>query len=154
MLKAVFFDFDGVIHNTFDFHRNKVTEFTGIDLSEDEYKDMHNGNFYDHKINKLKGVNWSAYPKYIHAEHSKLEMEQEIKEALCALHKRYRLFIVSSGGGPRIVDYLKNNGVDQLFTEVFQKLRNSSIYSQSTNSLLMRVFLSPTHSATFSKRMR
>jgi hypothetical protein len=40
-MKAIIFDFDGVIHNTFAFHKNKIEEFAGVNFSEDEFKDIH-----------------------------------------------------------------------------------------------------------------
>lgn len=118
MIKAVLFDFDGVIHNTFDFHRNKVQEYTGIELSEDEYRDMHNGNFYSHTLDKLRDTNWTGYRDFIYQEHSRLGIDGEMREALLMLEKKHWLFIVSSGAEKNIMDYLKNNNIADLFKNV------------------------------------
>ena len=42
-MKAIIFDFDGVIHDTFEFHRGKHQKFFGIDLPVQLFKDLHNG---------------------------------------------------------------------------------------------------------------
>ncbi len=118
MRKAIIFDFDGVIHNTFDFHRAKVKEFTGVALSESEYRDIHNGNFFAHKIDRLKDVDWPAYGGFIYHDISNLKIEGEMEKALLRLSKKFDLFIVSSGGTKNISDYLKNNNVAEIFKEV------------------------------------
>ena len=118
MLKAVIFDFDGVLHNTFDFHRAKIKEFTGKDISEDCYKDIHDGNFYENKNNLIRDTDWSKYVKYIHPEQSKLKIKDEIRDVLKELGKKYELFIISSGGSRNISDCLGNNGILKIFTEV------------------------------------
>jgi len=55
------FDFDGVIADTFDFHRRMVREIAGISLSEDELRDVHNGNFYEHTNTKIRGFDAQQY---------------------------------------------------------------------------------------------
>ena len=49
-MKAVLFDFDGVLHDTFSLHRRMISDFSGYELSEEEYRDMHNGNFHGHAV--------------------------------------------------------------------------------------------------------
>jgi HAD superfamily hydrolase (TIGR01509 family) len=117
-IRAIIFDYDGVIHNTFNFHREKVKEFTGVLLSESEYRDMHNGNFFDNKNNRLQNVDWPSYRDFIYDLQSKLKIENEIKNTLLELSKTHELFIVTSGGNKNISDYLKNNGIAKIFKEV------------------------------------
>ncbi len=126
MLKAVIFDFDGVLHNTFDFHRAKIKEFTGKDISEDCYKDIHDGNFYENKDNLIRDTDWSKYIKYIHPEQSRLKIKDEIRDVLKELGKKYELFIISSGGVKNISGCLGNNGILNIFTEVLGFETNTS----------------------------
>jgi len=126
MLKAVIFDFDGVLHNTFNFHRAKIKEFTGKDISEDCYKDIHDGNFYENEDNLIRDTDWSKYVKYIHPEQSRLKIKDEIRDVLKELSKKYELFIISSGGSRNISDCLGNNGILNIFTEVLGLETNKS----------------------------
>jgi len=117
-LKAIVFDFDGVIHNTFGFHYEKVNEFSGASLTEDEFRDVHNGNFFKHGNDKLKGVEWSKYREFIYEDITKLKVSDAVKDTLLILNKKYELFIITSGGKKNISDYLENNGLGKLFKEV------------------------------------
>jgi phosphoglycolate phosphatase len=118
-IKAIIFDFDGVIHNTFNFHREKVGEFTGVQLSESEFRDIHNGNFFKNKNNHLKDIDWQSYRDFIYESQTTLIVESETKDILLALNKTYDLFIITSGGKKNILDYLKNNYIAEVFKEVF-----------------------------------
>lgn len=117
-MKAIIFDFDGVIHDTFAFHKGKIETFAGVTLSDDEFRDIHNGNFFAHKNDKVKDVDWLAYRDYIYDEQSKLKLGDEMRQVLVVLCKDYRLFIISSGGTKTILDYLKNNNSEGIFEEV------------------------------------
>ena len=117
-MKAIIFDFDGVIHDTFDFHRNKVNEFAGVELSEQEFKDIHNGNFFQSVPEGIKNINWEEYRDHIYHEISNLEIKEEVRGAILELGKNYELYIVTSGGRKNIVDYLENNGILSVFKEI------------------------------------
>lgn len=117
-MKAIIFDFDGVIHNTVDFHKDKIKEFSGVELSDDEFRNIHNGNFFANTVDKIRDIDWSAYKNFIYHGQSNLKIEEEMKKALLELRKNHALFIVSSGGTKNILDYLKNNGIAEVFQEV------------------------------------
>jgi len=117
-MKAIIFDFDGVIHDTFSFHKRKIETFAGVEFSEDEFRDLHNGNFFAHKNDKLKDTDWLGYRNYIYEEQSNMKIEEEIRKALMELNNDHTLFIVSSGGTRTILDYLKNNNIADIFKEV------------------------------------
>ncbi|MBW6451312.1 MAG: HAD hydrolase-like protein [DPANN group archaeon] len=118
MIKAIIFDFDGVIHDTFEFHRSKLKAFTGNDISEKNYKDIHDGNFYDSKCDVLLDTDWAGYITFIHPEQSTMKITDEIRQVLIELNQKYELFIISSGSAKNISDYLGNNGISNIFTEV------------------------------------
>ena len=48
MIKAIIFDFDGVIHNTLEL-AYKINKKLGAMATLEEYKDFFNGNIYQHK---------------------------------------------------------------------------------------------------------
>lgn len=118
MPKAIIFDFDGVIHDTFEFHRNTIGEFTGNLLSKEDFRDIHNGNFYANKNDKLKGTDWIGYRDFTYEPIANFEMEAEMKEMLLSLSKLYELFMVSSGWEQNIGAFLKKSGVREIFKEV------------------------------------
>lgn len=117
-MKAIIFDFDGVIHDTFDFHRNKIREFTGVSLSEQDFRDIHNGNFFYSVPEEIRNVKWEEYRDYIYHEQSRMEMKEEMRDILLELNKKYELYIISSGGTRNISDYLENNKIISVFREV------------------------------------
>ena len=58
-MKTIIFDFDGVIHDTFDFHKQKIKEMIGYDVDEQLFKDMHNWNFFDAELpEQIKNMDW------------------------------------------------------------------------------------------------
>jgi FMN phosphatase YigB (HAD superfamily) len=117
-MKVIIFDFDGVIHDTFAFHKRKIEAFASVEFSENEFRDIHNGNFFAHKNDKLKDADWLAYRDYVYDEISNMKMEDEMTQALIGLSKDHLLFIISSGGTKTILDYLKNNTIGDIFKEV------------------------------------
>ena len=117
-IKAIIFDYDGVIHDTFHFHREQIKEFTGVDIPEDDFRDIHNGNFFVNKNEKLKDTDWIAYRDFIYEPQLKLKIEDKIKDNLIILSRDYDLLIVSSGGTKNISDYLEKNGLKGIFKEI------------------------------------
>ena len=65
-MKAIIFDFDGVIQDTFNFHLNKIREFGKIDLSENDYRDLHNSNFHSNTSKLIKNIDWKGYKDFIY----------------------------------------------------------------------------------------
>lgn len=117
-MKAILFDFDGVIHNTFDAHLEKIREFSGYPLTEEEYRDMHMGNFHGHSVDALRNVDWLAYRDFVRKHFTDLVMDDGVKETLRTLRNRWDLFIVSSGGENVIRGYLEKNGASEFFCEI------------------------------------
>ncbi len=117
-MKAILFDFDGVIHDTFEFHRQRVKEFTGHDFSVQEFKDIHNGNFFNQAHATVKATDWRGYRDYIYPEQSRFALQDEIKNVLSRLSQTHKLFIITSGGSRNITDCLSFNGLEKVFQEV------------------------------------
>ncbi len=117
-MKALIFDFDWVIHDSFEFHRNKIKDFSGIWLDVQFFKDMHNGNFFDDIPKEVKNINWAEYRDYIYDDYTKLKTSENIKSTIIQLTKKFILLIVSSGWRKNIEDYLKNNWIFESFSEI------------------------------------
>lgn len=115
MIKAIIFDFDGVIHDTLDL-AYKINLKIGKKISLAEYKDAFNGNIYQHK--KFTMQRAKKYFKLQNQEFKKLLIKQEIKDELLKLKLNYDLFIISSNMEVALNDYFQNNKIDHIFKEV------------------------------------
>ena len=118
MRKAIIFDFDGVIHDTFEFHRTRVQEFSGAELPKQVYKDMHNGNFFEDIPKEIKHINWFEYAKYVFKEQSNLKVNQEIQSIVTELSDKYDLYIITSAHQDNITAYLTNNNLINKFVDI------------------------------------
>ena len=117
-MKAIIFDFDGVLQDTFEFHRKKIKEFSGIDLSPEEFKNIHKKNFFLNVSDKFKLINWLDYRDYVSSDVSMLKIKDKIRNGVHKLAINYKLFIVTSGGEKGVIGYLGNNGIINNFSEV------------------------------------
>lgn len=117
-MKAILFDFDGVLYNTFALHLEKLREFTRYPISEEEYRNMHNGNFYSHNVEALKEIDWLKYRDFVREYFENLTMEKTVYDTLVKISRNKQLFVISSGDEYVICQYLKNNGVRDFFLEV------------------------------------
>ena len=117
-VSSIIFDFDGVIEDTFEFHREKVRLFTGVKFSKKDFQDLHNGNIFSNGSPLLKDVDWIKYQKFVHQDLVKIKIKKQIKKSLEKLSKKYELFIVSSGSSKNITTYLKNNKLDHIFKDI------------------------------------
>jgi phosphoglycolate phosphatase len=115
MIKAVIFDFDGVINDTLEiaFSINKII-FPGVTLKE--YKDFFNGNIYERE--KVTPEAAKEYFKLQEEEFKKLKIEKEIKGELLKMKDKFYLFIVSSNSEMTLNNYFENNDILHIFKEV------------------------------------
>ena len=110
--------FDGVVHDTFEFHREKIREITGINLSREDLRRIHHRNFNNCECPKLRNTDWEEYSRHIHSSLSSLRIEDRIKDTISKLGMNYELYINSACGTSNIQGYLKNNKVASYFREV------------------------------------
>ncbi len=115
MIKAIIFDFDGVIHDTLElaFNINKII-FPGITLNE--YKDFFNGNIYDRE--KVTPEVSKKYFEMQEEEFKKLKIENEIKSELLKMQNKFELFIISSNMEMTLNNYFENNNILHIFKKV------------------------------------
>jgi len=115
MIKAIIFDFDGVIHNTlelaYSIHKGIMN-----DISIEEYKDFFNGNIYKH--GKITSSFLEEFFKLQNRKFKKLKIKKHIKKELVKMKKSYSLFIVSSNMEVALNNYLENNNIAHIFEEV------------------------------------
>ncbi len=115
MMKAIIFDFDGVIHDTFEL-AYKINKKIRPNMSPEKYKDFFNGNIYKHK--EVTKESSGLFFKYQNKEFKKLIIKQDIKDELLKLKDKYKLFIVSSNMEEALNEYLRKNNILLVFTKV------------------------------------
>lgn len=97
-MNAIIFDFDGVIHDTFEYHRSALEASLGAPFPAEALRDVHRGNLYlSPDAARLQEVNWEAYNARAEAAYGLMEVEAEVRRVLVALEQRLRLSIISSG---------------------------------------------------------
>lgn len=113
----IFFDFDGVIVDTFSFCFRIVDSREYI--TEAEYRKRFEGNIFDAK-RKLKdpGSTLESFFDQYTPELMKCEPVKEISEAIRELSKRYALVIVSSTQTGAIRNYLRAVGLESCFADI------------------------------------
>ena len=117
-IKAIIFDFDGVIHDTFDLaygiHKNLNPK-----LSKEDYRSYFDGNLFEivakkplkEKPGKFRELEFEAFKK--------LKIEGEIRNVLQKLSKKYDLYIISSNTAKNLNMYFENNNFTNIFKEIF-----------------------------------
>lgn len=117
-MKTIIYDFDWVIHDSFEFHRQKIKDFSWIELEVDEFRDIHNWNFFNNTNEKIKNIDWIKYRDYISSDFRKLEADIEVSKRLLELSENNIQHIVSSWWEENIKSYLSNNSIGGYFWEV------------------------------------
>ena len=118
MIKNLIFDFDGVIIDSFDFHRKNIEAFAGIELSTEDLRFVHHGNFFHHNLDSIKEIKWHEYRDFIALEQRRFFIDENIKKGLLGISSHYELFIVTSWWDRNIVPCLEYNGLSSVFKEV------------------------------------
>ncbi len=115
--KAVIFDFDGVIADTFEFHREHFKEYLDVSLSKKEYQDWQRGNVYDGK-GKVSSEDLIRYFKMIVEDHKNVKIFQGMSELIKKLKDDYDLFIVTSSSDINTINWLKKENIFDCFMEI------------------------------------
>ncbi|MBT3836176.1 HAD family hydrolase [Candidatus Woesearchaeota archaeon] len=115
MVKAVIFDFDGVIGDTLDliFSINKKL-FPEITL--EDYKNLFNGNIY--KKGNFTSESIKEFYKYQNEEFKTLIIKDSVKTELNKINKEFPIYIISSNQEYALNLVFENNHMTNVFTQV------------------------------------
>ena len=116
-VKAIIFDFDGVIHNTFDLAYG-IHKKLNPGLSKEHFRSHFDGNlfkFIDKNPNKEPP---GKFRELEHKAFKKLKLENKIRGILAELAKNYRLYIISSNSSNNLNMYFENNNFTNVFEEI------------------------------------
>jgi len=115
-MKAIIFDFDGVIHDTFEMIFN-IRKKLYPNITREEYLSYFNGNIFDTGIKpnkqetiKFKELEYEAFKK--------LKLEKNIRKEIEKLSKKYQMFIISSNSINNLNMYFENNNFTHIFKEI------------------------------------
>lgn len=116
-MKAIIFDFDGVLADTYEFNKRLSTKVVGYDVSHEDFKAHHDGNVFETPIipftKKSSEEFYIEYFKDIHHIKPFLSLEQ-----IRLLDNTYDLFIISSNSEAPIKKFLTHHELDY-FKQVF-----------------------------------
>lgn len=119
-MKAIIFDFDGVIHDTFELAYKVNVEISDVPLSKSDYKDFFNGNIFERKVADRKKEEEDC-KKFFELQNKAFEflrIDNDIKAHLEKLYEKYALFIVSSNQEKALNIYFQNNNFTHIFKEI------------------------------------
>lgn len=123
-MKTIVFDFDGVIHDTFELAYKINVGILGEDLTKEKFRDFFNGNIFESKV--ISQNNIDAFFKLQNEAFKYLEIDINIKNNLEKLSKRCKLFIISSNQEEALDNYFQNNKFLNIFKEVLGSKTNTS----------------------------
>ena len=126
-MKAIVFDFDGVIIDSFNFHLNCLREFSNIQITANDLKESLYGNIFENKNEALSKINWDKYHEYIIEQgYLDIPLNEDVKDVLDEIEKDFNLFVITSGSKKLISKNLENNNVLKNFKEVLGAEDNPS----------------------------
>jgi len=116
-MKAIIFDFDGVIHDTlidlYEVHCETLEKLT----LEEMKNNVFNGNPRKY-LEKFTNKEKNDFEKSWNKHYNTLKLKTNIRKELLLLSKKYLLFIISSNTENNLNQYFKNNN----FTNIFEKI--------------------------------
>ncbi len=115
----IIFDYDGVLIDSFDFHLRKNREVLGVEMTPEEYADIHDGNFYTNTAKKYTEVDFSVYADAVSVEQSMLPLAEDAKRVLEKLSEDRTLHLVTSGWRTQVEPFLEHNNIQHLFASCF-----------------------------------
>ncbi len=115
-VEAIIFDFDGVIHDTFELAYSINRSISKVKITKEEYKDFFNGNIYDRK--EISEEHSTNFFREQNKAFEYLRIEKRVKLFLEDFSKNYPLFVISSNQECALNLYLNNNNLNNIFTEV------------------------------------
>ncbi|HMO19184.1 MAG TPA: HAD hydrolase-like protein [Oligoflexia bacterium] len=116
-IKAVIFDFDGVIHDTFELAYGIFKQLSP-QSSKDDYRDYFDGNILERVGKELTETQREKFRILEAQQFEELIIDSQIKEQIELLSNEYDLYIVSSNTFKNIGDYLERNRLTDKFKEV------------------------------------
>ena len=117
MIKAIIFDFDGVLVNTYENHYS-IYERKYENMNRDIHKKLFDGNILELKDSlKIKDKELDGF-KIAHEFLMRQSLNNKLKDLLEKLNKKYKLFIISSKKEYILSEFLEKENALNLFDSV------------------------------------
>ncbi|MFT4311196.1 MAG: HAD family hydrolase [Candidatus Woesearchaeota archaeon] len=117
MIKAVIFDFDGVIHDTFE-GLYKIYEEMNPNSNRQNFKSYFEGNVFKEVHKKYDGRFQAKFHELEKKLYLTLKIERSIRKELELLKEKYNLYIITSNSEENINNYFENNNFTNIFKEI------------------------------------
>ncbi|HYD03293.1 MAG TPA: HAD-IA family hydrolase [Alphaproteobacteria bacterium] len=114
-MKAIIFDFDGVIQNTFD-STYTCHKTVHVGSSQEEYRSYFEGNIH-HKL-KYTTEQYDQFRELEFETFKDHKLESKVRSEIIMLEKNYDLYIISSNSIKNLDYYFKNNNFEGIFKDV------------------------------------
>jgi len=117
MIKAIIFDFDGVLGDTYDINFT-VSKMFDKNISEQDFKDHHNGNVFKKPKIKYKPED---YPVFFRKQKQLFTKKHlfPLKKVLKKLHNKFQLLVISSTIDENIKHFLSLGNYNRFFQKIF-----------------------------------
>jgi len=124
MLKAIIFDFDGVIWDTYDINFS-LSQFFDPSISEQDFQDHHNGNVFEQPKIRFKPED---IPIFFTKQKELFSRNHffPIIDIIPTLGEKFKLFIVSSTLDANIVGFLELAWLNIYFQKILWKTTHKS----------------------------
>ncbi len=116
MIKAVIFDFDGVLGNTYDINHDLSKSFDS-EMTEQDFIDHHKGNVFDEPKIKFKKED---IPVFFEKQKKMFTKDHlfPLRKVLEEIENKFQLFIISSTTDENIKHFLELGGNDKFFLKI------------------------------------
>ncbi|MDP3917223.1 MAG: HAD hydrolase-like protein [Nanoarchaeota archaeon] len=116
-MKAVIFDFDGVIHDTFELAYG-IHESINSGFSREKFRSNFEGNIFEFIDKKPNHEIRDKFRELESEAFKSLRIEHEIRLELEELSKKFDLYIISSNTTQNLATYFENNNFVGIFKEI------------------------------------
>ena len=117
-MQALIFDFDGVIHDTFELTYQLYAKVHGRNNSREQYRSHFDGNLYEKIGSMYTEEMQDEFRKMEFAAYKDLQISADVREDLLTLSRQFTLFIISSNSIKNLDLYMKNNQLSGIFKDI------------------------------------
>ena len=119
-MKAIIFEFDGVIHDTYEMAYQINLKISGGNLTREQHRDFFNGNIFEKVVvdEEKEKADSEQFYKLQNKAFEHLKIDASVKSNLEKLSLRYLLFIISSNQEEALNIYFQNNKFVHIFKEI------------------------------------
>jgi len=116
-MKAVVFDFDGVIHDTFELAYS-IIERILPNCTREDYRSFFDGNILHAVASKFNKAEQDEFRKLESELFENLIVDKVVKCQIQKLYEKFDMYIISSNTASNILRYLERNGLAEMFKDV------------------------------------